>query len=537
MEVEAKFRIPDEQTFQNLLATPSLAGYTLESEEVKQVVDEYRDTPDRAFLRDGFAFRLRSTGDRRLISLKSLTPTTSALHRREEMEAHLDPELVTDVDSWPTSGAKALILEIGGKQPFQKLISLKQERHIRILCSPDNQQPVIELSLDRINLEGSPEFFELEAELLPAGQMSDVDRVIDVLENEWQLQPETLSKFERGLGLTHPDLLGLVARLGRDPARSLETPGILPGDPMAEAVRKILRVQFDVMVANEAGSREGADIESVHDMRVATRRMRAAFRLFGSYFQAKAIGSFQKDLRKTGRTLGAVRDLDVFNRDAQKYLKKLDEQRRHELDPLLDHWYDQREKERQKLIAYLNSGRYRRFKNKFGRFLMSPGEGVDPISMEGVDRYQVRHVLSSCVWQLYETVRAYETVLDDASVSTLHRLRIDCKRLRYTLEFFQEVLGPDTAQLIKDVVAVQDHLGDLQDAHVASQLLTDFLKSRGQAGPSSGHPPHQDLSGIAAYLAYRQDEAAHLIATFPQDWPTINSLNFRRRLAATLLAL
>ena len=72
---------------------------------------------------------------------------------------------------------------------------------------------------------------------------------------------------------------------------------------MAEAVRKILSSQFQVMVDSEAGSRKGKNIDAVHDMRVATRRMRAAFRLFGSYFRPAAIAGFQKDLRKIGRAL------------------------------------------------------------------------------------------------------------------------------------------------------------------------------------------------------------------------------------------
>ena len=119
-------------------------------------------------------------------------------------------------------------------------------------------------------------------------------------------------------------------------------PGLWLNEPMAEAVRKILRSQFQVMVDSEAGSRKGKNIDAVHDMRVATRRMRAAFRLFGSYFRPTAIAGFQKDLRKMGRALGAVRDLDVFNREAQIYLETLPEDRKDGLDPLFGQWERER---------------------------------------------------------------------------------------------------------------------------------------------------------------------------------------------------
>lgn len=308
-------------------------------------------------------------------------------------------------------------------------------------------------------------------------------------------------------------------------------PGVQADDHMAEAVRKILRYHFAIMLAHEAGTRSGEDIEDLHDMRVATRRMRSALRLFGSYFQPKAIRRFQKDLRKAGRALGRVRDLDVFDHKARKYLKKAGQGQ--DLTPLLQRWHQQREEARQGLIAYLDSKRYRRFVSKFDTFLRTENAGVPPLPTDEPVRVQVRHVLSSSVWQLYETVRAYEVILDDTPVTTLHALRIDCKRLRYTLEFFREVLGPETEQVIRDVIAIQDHLGNLQDADVAVELLSNFLDEARQQGELS----KADLAGVRAYLRYRRQEARRLQATFPEVWPRLNSRDFRERLAAALLAL
>jgi len=313
--------------------------------------------------------------------------------------------------------------------------------------------------------------------------------------------------------------------------------GIVANEPMAEAVRKILHSQFQVMVDSEAGSRKGKNIDAVHDMRVATRRMRAAFRLFGSYFRPAAIGGFQKDLRKIGRALGAVRDLDVFNREAQTYLETLSEDRKDGLDPLFGQWESERRQARKALIAFLDSKRYQRFAADFSVFLTKEGAGVMPVPAGSVTRQQVRHLLSSSLWQLYETVRAYEVVIPGAPPVTHHALRIDCKFLRYALEFFEEVLGPGTPALIVDVIEIQNHLGDLQDAEVASRLLADFLAQWYDGAASDPTLDVGAVDGVVEYLNYRRFEARQLIATFPDAWPRINSPEFRKRLAEALLVL
>ena len=60
-----------------------------------------------------------------------------------------------------------------------------------------------------------------------------------------------------------------------------KTPGVLASDNVAEAGRKVLRFHLARMIAREPGTREGSDPEELHGMRVATRRMRAAWRVFG----------------------------------------------------------------------------------------------------------------------------------------------------------------------------------------------------------------------------------------------------------------
>ena len=95
---------------------------------------------------------------------------------------------------------------------------------------------------------------------------------------------------------------------------------------------------------------------------------------------------------------------------------------------------------------------------------------VDPTSP-----HRVRDTAGSRIWTAYEHVRAYESVLKWADVATLHQLRIEAKRLRYTLEFVREALGPEAPALISRVVALQDHLGAMNDADIASHMARAFL--------------------------------------------------------------
>lgn len=95
--------------------------------------------------------------------------------------------------------------------------------------------------------------------------------------------------------------------------------GLEPTDSMAEAGRKVLAFHFERMLEHEPGTRVGEDIEELHDMRVATRRMRAAFQVFGDSYTKKSVKPLLQGLKKTGRALGPVRDLDVFIEKLQQY--------------------------------------------------------------------------------------------------------------------------------------------------------------------------------------------------------------------------
>ncbi len=321
--------------------------------------------------------------------------------------------------------------------------------------------------------------------------------------------------------------------VAQEPGPLPELPPAEALDAMAEAGRKVMFTHFIKMLANEAGTRDGADIEFLHDMRVSTRRLRAAYRIFEPFYERKAVARFNKELRRAGAALGAVRDLDVLIERAEAYEAALPPEEGLSLAPLLTEWSARREVARRELLAYLDGHGYRKFVEDFRTFLLTPGQGVVALPEGQPVAHQVRHVIPRLILERYEQVRAYEAVLPAAPVTTYHALRIDCKRLRYALEFFKALLGPEAANLIKQVVALQELLGALQDAHVAEGLIVAFItEQRGRVERSRKQA--ESLPGVEAYLLTQQQIQADLLGLFDAPWATVTGSEFRRSLGLAL---
>lgn len=292
---------------------------------------------------------------------------------------------------------------------------------------------------------------------------------------------------------------------------------ITANQPIAEAVRSLLADQFATLLEQEAAYWTDDRKQAVHQMRVALRRMRALLRLYGDRFTDKTLKQLTGYIRQAGRALGTVRDLDVFI----AHLKRHPETESGDLEDLIAVWKKRRRKARRNLTHYLRSKQYHTLVEVLAEFTSTPGKGVrQPTSAR--HPVEVRHVLGTSLWSRYEAVWAYGPLLDTASMETLHELRIECKYLRYALEFFQPILDETkSARLIATVVAALDHLGELHDASVAGEMLEADRK----------------VPGRDAYLASREADVEKLIETLPPLWNRIDNLRFRRDLASLFTAL
>jgi CHAD domain-containing protein len=316
------------------------------------------------------------------------------------------------------------------------------------------------------------------------------------------------------------------------PSKSI---GIEGYDPMGVAGRKILLFQFTRMLAHEDGTKLGEDIEELHDMRVATRRMRAAFRVFKDYFEKKDYKKYMKGLRATGRALGRVRDLDVFMEKANDYLENQTPEDRNGLELLISTWMKEREVARTNMLFYLDSEENEIFKREFNIFLQTPDE-LWRSPEHGYPRpHLVRELAPILIYTRLAAVRAFESILDGATIPQLHNLRIEFKKLRYTVEYFREVLSPEAKEVISDIKHLQDHLGDLNDANVACLIISELLDNSEQSITSL--PQNGEKEPIIAYLAYKKAERERLIATFPEAWCIFTRPEFRSNLAKVVSVL
>jgi CHAD domain-containing protein len=151
----------------------------------------------------------------------------------------------------------------------------------------------------------------------------------------------------------------------------------------------------------------------------------------------------------------------------------------------------------------------------------------------------VAQVLPGVLYKDMAVVWAFEGQLGGTAtpLPLFHALRKACKGLRYTLEFFEDVLGPGARPLIKKVKGMQDHLGDLQDAVVTSGILRDFITwgTWRHSGHDLPGPVEVIVApGAARYLGARQEEMERLILGFPDVWPTIAGTEFSRGLATVI---
>jgi CHAD domain-containing protein len=308
-----------------------------------------------------------------------------------------------------------------------------------------------------------------------------------------------------------------------------KTAGVTGDDHVAEAGRKVMRFHLARMLAREAGTRADKDHTELHAMRVATRRQRAAWRVFGTSFRAARTKRFRTGLRETAARLGAVRDLDVLLEAADLYRADLPVTEQRALEPLLADWRAHREDALVLLIRELDSDGYHRWVDDYRDFVRTEGAGVLPVGP--VDPHRVRDTAPSHIWAAYEQVRAYEPVLRWADVETLHDLRIAGKWLRYTLEFVREALGPESAPLIARVTALQDHLGLMHDADVAASMSRAFLvEHAGDLSPLEG-------AAIGRYLINREREVARLKRTIGGPWRGVAGVGFRRALGRVVAGL
>jgi CHAD domain-containing protein len=310
--------------------------------------------------------------------------------------------------------------------------------------------------------------------------------------------------------------------LGRAPG------SILPSDSFAAAGRKAMWVQVDRMLQREQAVRDPKQADALKRYRVATRRLRAALRVFRDAYPRREIKPIRAGLSDLADALGTVRDLDVRLEEVDRWAREQGGDAENAIAPLRRSLTAQRSAAAASLGRKLDSRAHARLIAALAAFVTAVDPEVAP-HVGGPDR-ATRDRAGSSVWAAYEQVRAYAAMIRWADLPTLHGLRIEAKRLRYTLEFLGALLGPEKDLLVERLVALQDHLGALNDATLAVGAIRSFL------GEHHVTLTAAERAATISYLGDRERELSRLRRGVGRAWRPVVGITFARRVARSVVS-
>ena len=468
-EIEWQFDAPDLRRVMRWLRTAPLPpAVALGPESVRVMVDTYFETDDWRLTRAGYALRVRQSGRDLEATMKALDGGEAGHRRRREISAAItpgDPAQAIERASGPLADR---IHAVAGRHSLEPILEIRTRRRVRPVIV--DGRPAGELALDRtvIPRGAGAEPVRLERVEVEVGE-GTVDALapfVEALQAGCRLQPAACSKLEAGMRALDivPSPLPDVGPIAIDDSMTA-------GDVAFAALRR----SFAALLAHEPGTRLGDDIEALHQMRVATRRLRAALKLFADGLPARARG-FHRTLGWLGGWLGAVRDLDVQLERLRAWRTEMEPRDTAALETVAVLLLRRRLRARRRMLSGLDSRRYEHFVAAFTAFLQHPprrGPTLAPAP--------VLAVAPDLIARRYRRVKnGGDAIVSASPASEYHALRIRCKRLRYALEFQADVYGKPVRRLLRALVALQSLLGDHQDADVAGSQLRELCEAHGR---------------------------------------------------------
>jgi triphosphatase len=493
-EVEWQFDADDLDPVEGWLREHSCAsGFAILPEATRELSDTYYDTEDWRFYHAGYALRVRRDGEGVEATMKSLSPAEDAGYRRRR-------EISEPLRS---AGSKTLMEARGPVgERLRALVGARTLRPLFEVCTrrrvfeirpdepfSDNNASVGEVVLDDSEFSGDGKVLSrLRRVEVEADPRDGVGRFVDELRGSQGLRPAEVSKFEAGLcasGL-EPD--------GAPELGSTEIDATLSAGEVAFAV---LRRHFAAMLENEPGVRLGEDPEDLHNMRVATRRLRTTLKLYADFLPKRA-RRFERDLRWVAGSLGEVRDLDV-------HLERLAREASEDghggsLEESIAALKERRVEARRRMLGMLDSGRYERLLSGFA-VMLRRGRSPAPTG-------PILEVAPELVRRRHKKVRkAVKGLGEDSPPEDFHDLRKKGRRLRYALEPLQGIYGKPAQKMVEVLKRLQDDLGYHQDLVVAAAMMHD-------EGVTGKLPP-QTVFSMGSIAGRYTREAAEIRAAVP----------------------
>ena len=502
-EIELKFRVTPQFELPDITpAVPTLASVGPVTRLHLKAV--YYDTPDLRLARAGITLRRRSGGADDGWHLK-LPVSGAASSTREELA----------------------VADTGGRLPPAQLQDLTRA-HVRfseiapvatLLTQRDtfplldaNGELLAELVDDAVSVRNgrhvASRFREIEVED-KGGGTGLLEEVAAVLRSAGAVGGEFVPKVVRALGPR--------ASAPADPPPSGD---VRPKDPGKAALESMFRGYVRALLNADPRVRLG-EADSVHQMRVATRRLRSALRTFGALLEPDPIQGLADELAWLAGELGPARDAEVL-------LARL----LADIDALPDHLVigPARERVASSLGHDLDAAAERvRAALATERYLTLLERVVDlawlPQTTAAAEAPAAEAVLPlvADTWEQLAR-RAARLRRKSATEEDHHRVRIAAKRARYAAEAVSPVFGAPAQRFARELVRVQDVLGEHQDAVVAVQELRALAQR-----PRLGVGPAFTLGVLAAR---QQEAAAAARGAFADVWADVRRSRHRRWLTA-----
>jgi CHAD domain-containing protein len=278
-------------------------------------------------------------------------------------------------------------------------------------------------------------------------------------------------------------------------------PDIAADAPLAEQLKHMLQTQVHALLQADPGTRLGTDPEDLHQMRVATRRLRAYLRAARPILIGEWAEAIRNELTWLGSMLGPVRDGDVLLERLRTESAGLPAPERRAFVRLLPVLEVQRASDRATMLTALRSERYLR--------LLTQLEGPTP----GLEVATITVALSDLAAAAFKRLRKAMRALDaEASPEELHRVRIAGKRARYAAELAEAAVGKPATRFLQQTKVLQDLLGEHQDAMVAETHLRALLRhTRGRLAAFT----------IGRLVERMQASRRSVRATLPDAWATL----------------
>lgn len=297
-----------------------------------------------------------------------------------------------------------------------------------------------------------------------------------------------------------PDLLLLLLRHHEerpDTFLSHKTLGLVAGVPFPQASGIMLDSLALVMERCVPGILDDTDTEFLHDFRVCVRKSRAYLSLVKKFIDSQALAPNRSFLKRCGSATTRLRDLDVYALKAD-YFRTL-------LPPALGRYLDgffgwinaERNKALEEVTEFLTSPQYTDGMKQWRVCLEDASAFLEKNDTAAVGR--------KIISRTYRKVsRAASSITDASPDDDVHDLRIECKKLRYTIEFFQDPVDePLVGELLSLLKKLQEVLGEFNDLSVQQQWLLDALQE-----PHAAHSREVDaaIGGLITSLYKQQGE-------------------------------